>query len=581
MEHQSKSMRDVVGILQRHKLPMLLVTIFIALTGVTLAFVLPPTYRSTATILIEEQEIPADIVRSAITSYADQRIETIKQQVMTRSTLWRIVEQYGLYSSLRRNSPTEEVLERFTKDIHVDVINAKVIDRRTQNATQATIAFTLTYDGESPEITQKVANELTSLFLGENLKSRERHANETTAFLKKESEQLAQQIGSLEVQLATIKQKADGALPELTSVNMTMLNQAERELQDADREIRILEEKKTYLEGELATLKPHTPIISASGERILDSAERLKALRAQHASASGYLSSEHPDVLKMQQEIAALERETGQRATPEELHKKLSGEQARLASLVDRYGDEHPDVIRSRQIIASLEQELQRVVAAGTQAATIKPENPAYINIRSQLSSVTASLQSIRKSRDSIKRRVDGYVGRLERTIEMEPTYLDLSRSREESVRKHQEIMSRLLEAEVSKELEIQHKGERFSLIDPPELPEKPEKPNRPVIMFLGLILAIAGGIGSGTILDQLDRSIRGGEHLSRLAGLPPLAVIPYVPNQDDLQRLTRHRVRVAVAGAGGLVLLIVSVLAMGYPLDVVWVAALRKFGLG
>jgi succinoglycan biosynthesis transport protein ExoP len=313
---------------------------------VALAFLLPPSYRSTATILIEEQEIPSDIVRSAITSYADQRIETIKQQVMTRSTLWKIIEQYGLYSSLRENSPTEEVLERFTKDIRVDVINAKVIDKRTQSPSQATIAFTLTYEGESPDITQKVANELTSLFLGENLKSRERHANETTSFLKRESEQLAQKIGALESQLATVKQKADGALPELTSLNMSMLNQAERELQDADRDIRTLEEKKTYLEGELASLKPHTPIISAGGERILDSAERLKAIRAQYASAIGYLWPEHPDVLKLQQEIAALERETGRRATPEELHKRLSGEQAHLASLADRYGDEHPDVIR-------------------------------------------------------------------------------------------------------------------------------------------------------------------------------------------------------------------------------------------
>jgi uncharacterized protein involved in exopolysaccharide biosynthesis len=258
----------------------------------------------------------------------------------------------------------------------------------------------------------------------------------------------------------------------------------------------------------------------------------------------------------------------------------LAGEQAHLATLTDRYGDDHPDVIRSRQVIASLEQELQRVVAAGTQAAAVKPENPAYINIRSQLSSATASLQSLRKSRDGIKRRVDGYAGRLERTIEIEPTYLDLSRNREESVRKHQEIMSRLLEAEVSKELEVQRKGERFSLIDPPDLPEKPEKPNRPVIMFLGLILAFAGGIGSGAVLEQLDHSIRGGNHLSRVAGLPPLAVISYIPNEDDLKRLGRQRVRVALAGAGVVVLLIVSVLALGYPLDVVWFAALRKLGL-
>jgi uncharacterized protein involved in exopolysaccharide biosynthesis len=238
-------------------------------------------------------------------------------------------------------------------------------------------------------------------------------------------------------------------------------------------------------------------------------------------------------------------------------------------------------VIRSQQIVASLDQELQRVLAAGVQTATVKPENPAYINIGSQLSSVSSSLRSIRKSREGIKHRVDTYANRLERTIELEPAYLDLSRSREESVRKHQEIVSRLLEAEVSKELEVQHKGERFSLIDPPDLPQKPDKPNRPVIMFLGLILAIGGGVGSGALLEQLDRSIRGGAQLGRLAGLSPLAIIPYVPNQDDLKRLVRQRVSVTVAGAGVAVALVVSVLAMSYPLDVIWFAALRKFGLG
>jgi uncharacterized protein involved in exopolysaccharide biosynthesis len=580
MDQGSLNLRQIGQIARRRRVPIVVTTVTLFFLSVIVGYLLPTVYKSTATILIEEQEIPPDIVRSAITSYADQRIETIKQQVMTRSTLWKFVEQYGLYRGLRQNSSTEEVLERFTKDIQVEVMNVKVIDKRTQTPTQATIAFTLAYEGESPEITQKVANELTSLFLNENLKTRERHAQETTAFLKKESEQLAQRIGGVELQLAAIKQKADGALPELTPLNMTMLNQAERELLDADRDIRALEEKKTALEGELAILKPHTPIIAAGGERILDSGERLKALRAQYASAIGYLSEEHPDVLKMQQEIAALERETGQNASPEELHKKLTGEQTRLATLVDRYGEEHPDVIRSRQIIVSLEEELERVIKAGTRSAAVKPENPAYINIRAQLSSATASLQALKKSREGIKRRVNEYAGRLERTVEIEPTYLDLNRTREESVRKHQEIMSRLLEAEVSMELEVQRKGERFSLIDPPDLPEKPEKPNRPVIVILGLIAAIAGGVGSGAAFEQLDRSIRGREHLARLAGLPPLAVIPYVPNRDDLRRLVRYRVRAAMAGVGVVVLVIVYVLAMGYPLDVVWYAAMRKLGL-
>ena len=111
-------------------------------------------------------------------------IETIKQQVMSRASLWRIVEQYGLYKRLRKGSPTEEVLQQFVKDIQIEVINVKVVDKRTQTPTQATIAFTLAYDGETPDLAQKVTNELTDLFLGENLKSRERHAQQTTAFLK-------------------------------------------------------------------------------------------------------------------------------------------------------------------------------------------------------------------------------------------------------------------------------------------------------------------------------------------------------------------------------------------------------------
>ena len=575
-----KSLRDLWQMLRRRRGPIFFTAMAIAMVGVATAFLWPAVYRSKATILIEEQEIPSDIVRSAISSYADQRIETIKQQVMTRATLWRIVEQYGLYAKLRQRDPAEEVLEQFTKDIQVDVMNVKVIDKRTQTPTQATIAFTLAYDGESPEIAQRVANELTSLFLGENLKTRERHAQETSAFLKKESEQLAARIQQLEVQLADLKHQADGALPELTSLNMTMLGQAERELLDADRDIRSLEEKRAYLEGELAILKPHTPIIGAGGERILDSGERLKALRAQYASATGFLSSEHPDVLRMQDEIASLERETGQQPTPDELYKKLSGEQARLADFLDRYGEEHPDVIRSRKIAASLQQELDRALKVSTQSAAVKPENPAYINIRAQLSSATASLQSLRKSREGIKRRVDEYARRLERTAEVEPAYLDLHRDREESVRKHMEIMSRLLEADVSKELEVQRKGERFSLIDPPELPEKPERPNRPVILILGMILALGGGVGSGALCEQLDRSIRGVTQISKIVGVPPLAVLPYVPNQDDLQRLTRRRVRVVVGGVGLVALMMVSVHVMGYPLDVMWYAAMRKLGL-
>lgn len=579
MDSPRKDLFDYLKLLRRRRTMILSVGALLLAGSVALAFLLPAVYRSTGTILIEEQEIPPDLVRSAIATYADQRIETIKQQVLSRSTLWRIVEQYDLYKTLRKRSPTEEVLNRFTKDIQIDVMNVKVIDRRTQNPTQATIAFTLAYDGESPDLAQKVANELTSLFLGENLKTRERHAQETTSFLKRESENLSKHIQELEGKIADVKQRAEGALPELVQLNMQLMNQAQRELIDADRDIRSLRERKTYLEGELATLKPHTPIISASGERLLDSGERLKALRAKYASESAYLKPDHPDIIKMKQELSSLEQEPGATDGRDELSKRLMAERAVLADLRERVKESHPDVLRVQDVVASLEQELQAATLRASKPLSVKPENPAYINIQSQLASTRASLQALETARVDLKRRMTEFAKRLELTSAIEPEYQDLVRDRENSVRKYQEITSRLMEAQVSAELEVQRKGERFSLINPPELPEKPDRPNRLAILLLGVVCAAAGGIGAGIAADNMDRTIHTPEQLGRAMRSIPLGVIPYLPTEAEVALFGRRRAAFGLAGIGAMVVGAVVLHLTWMPLDVLFYTIWRKLG--
>ena len=137
-----------------------------------------------------------------------------------------------------------------------------------------------------------------------------------------------------------------------------------------------------------------------------------------------------------------------------------------------------------------------------------------------------------------------------------------------------------MLEAKVSEGLEVQRKGERFSLIDPPGLPENPEKPNRKAIGLLGLILALAGAAGSAAVAENLDHSIRAPEQVARLTQAFPLAVIPYMPNRADVTR-ARARLRL-VRGAGLAVVAALLLLSHVFwtPLDVLWYAALRKIGL-
>ncbi|MEX5219698.1 MAG: hypothetical protein NW701_17850 [Nitrospira sp.] len=572
-------LQDYLAILRRRRTLMMLVGGLLFSAAMAVAVLWPATYKSTATILIEEQEIPLELVHSTITSYADQRIEMIKQQVMSRGSLWGVVDKYNLYPDIRRNSPTEEVIKQFTKDIEVEVISADVIDKRTQHATKATIAFTVSYENQSPVTAQKVANELTSLFLGENLKFRERQAQEATIFLSQEAESLGKHIEEVEAKLAQFKQTAGAALPELMQLNLQLMNQAERELMDLDQQIRTLEERKNYLEGELATIKPNTPILSVTGERILDSVERLRALRAEYVSAAANLSPDHPDVMKMRQEISALATEVGSNPGSEELVKRLVDVRAKLAALTDRYGIDHPDVLETRRVIKSLEEEIQHVDDNATQPMP-RPENPAYINIQVQLNSAASSLEALKTSRAALKRRWQDYAKRIERTPEIEPEYLVLIRDRDTSTVKYQDIRSRLLEAKVSEGLEVKRKGERFSLIDPPGLPESPEKPNRKIIALLGSVLALAGGAGVAALAENIDHAIHSAEQLARVTHMVPLAVIPYMPNKSDVSRALTRRKILRMTGVGA----VATVLALAHlfwlPLDVVWFAVLRKIGL-
>jgi uncharacterized protein involved in exopolysaccharide biosynthesis len=358
------------------------------------------------------------------------------------------------------------------------------------------------------------------------------------------------------------------------------MSQADRELMDIDRQIRTLEERKNYLEGELATIKPNTSIMSVTGERILDSSERLRALRAEYVGASANRSPDHPDILKMKQKIEALEKETGQLPEIEEASKQLIEARATLATVSERLGKDHPDVVQARRTIAALEREVQQFGSVPLRRPMGRPENPAFINLQAQLNSATSSLNALRATRTAVKQRFQDYVARLERTSEMEPDYLFLTRDRDTSGQKYQDIRSRLLEAKVSEGLEAQRKGERFSLIDPPNLPEKPDKPNRLAIVLLGFILALAGGIGSGAAAESFDHSIHTPEQLAQLTQLSPLAVIPFMPNGQDLSRAMKRQRLLKGAGVAAFVAILALLHVFVLPLDVLWFAALRRFGI-
>src|SRR6202012_2773265 len=132
-----------------------LVTGLLTALTIVAGVVWPPTYRTGATILIEQQEIPQELVRSAITSFADQRIQVISQRVMTTQNLLTLITRYDLYPDIHANKPREVLIQRMRDDIALRMISADVIDPRSGHPTQATIAFSVGYQNESPELALK------------------------------------------------------------------------------------------------------------------------------------------------------------------------------------------------------------------------------------------------------------------------------------------------------------------------------------------------------------------------------------------------------------------------------------------
>lgn len=577
IEEQTKDLRDYLDAFRRRRTSILITGASIFVISVLLAMLWPPTYRSTATILIEEQEVPPDLIRSTITSYATQRIQTISQTVMTRANLLQIIEKYDLYHNKRRLETTEEIQERMRKDVNVEMINADVIDPRSGRPTPATIAFTLSYDGEVAAVTQKVASELTTLFLNENLKNRTEKAAETYTFLSTEADKLKEHITELETQMAAFKEKNAGRLPELAPLNRQLADRTESELRDIENQLRTLDDRKFYLEGQLVGLNPLTPTVGADGQQILDPITQLKTLRSQYITASAKYAPDHPDVIRLKREIEGLEKHTGSVNSSTEQAKELAAARTELAAAREKYSSNHPDVIRLTKAVAAQEEALKQKPAPETAVAKENPDNPAYLNFKAQLEGIKSQIQSYIAQREKLKVKLAEYEKHLQQTPEVERNWLVLNRDYENSVRRYQELTAKQNEAQVGQELEKERKGERFSLIDPPQLPEKPIKPKRSAIILFGLMLSMASSLGFAAAAESMDSSVRGTRGVIAVLESPPLSVIPYLHNSEDLARAEKTKQIVITVFVSSFLILLILVHFLWTPLDVLWFRGLRK----
>jgi uncharacterized protein involved in exopolysaccharide biosynthesis len=560
MTHDTQSLGDYLIMARRRIKSIIITSALVLLASILAAILWPATYRSSATILIEEQEIPQDMVRSTITSYADQQIQVINQRVMTLDNIMGIVNKFELYTKEElASTPRSAIADSFQKAVSLDVISADITDQRTGRQQEATVAFSLSYDHRNPRKAQQVTTELVDLYLNENLRNRAEKTRSTESFLRQEANDLNSQLATIEDQLAQFKQQNKDALPESFQFNVQNLRRLESQLQGLQSSMRELRKREMELNGQLAATNPYAPIVLATGETVLADVDRLKALQAEYRNKAALYNSNHPDIIRLQKEIDSLSAKVGHAGDKDELQRLLQERKTDLAELQRTYAPGHPDLVARQRLVEQLEEQLA-MAKSGSSSAT--PDNPTYVYLNNQLSAVRMERVGLEQQSRSLTQEIEDLNKAVLQAPSVEKQYAQLQRNLQSTQAKYLELNAKLREAELAGALEKDRKGQRFTLLEPAQLPVTPVSPNRLALLLVGTILSGAAGLAMMILKEALDDSVRSVKDLTAAAGSPPLASIIYLKTPKE-RFSERPLKRILIFGGIALVLLIGALVAV------------------
>jgi len=210
----------------------------------------------------------------------------------------------------------------------------------------------------------------------------------------------------------------------------------------------------------------------------------------------------------------------------------------------------------------------------------MEPDNPVYIQIRAQRESLEADEQSLVSKQAELRARRAGYEGKMLKSSDVERDMGGLFRRLQTATLSYQNARERLVAAKMGQSLETQSKGERFALVEPPNLPLLPSSPNRPVLLALLIILALAAGLGWPQVAESMDEAIHSSRAIERVQGAPPIAEIPLIETAEDRKNERNVRVGALVIAPLAIAIILALIHFFWIPLDILWYVGLRKFGM-
>ncbi len=459
---------------------------------------LPKVYKATTLILVQSQRVPESYVRPTITDSVASRLSTISQEILSRTRLEKVIQEFNLFSEIRNSVPMEGIVEMMRSAIEVKVQTNPQYER-IQNS------FSISFMGKDPETVMMVTNELASLFIEENLRVRESQAEGTSEFLTKELEGMDQRLKQKEYDIRNFKERTMGKLPQQLDANLRILERLQQQIKTTNESLRAAEDRSVVIQNQIELVKKRESIVrvGSQGDVSVDQGEdplimQLKNLNRELAVAQSKYKETHPDVVDLKKKIADLG--------------------LKVKELMERAGQARAGGIGEQSLPApALDPESQRLLA----------------QYNEQYHAAVMEAKRLRQEEKELKEQIVLYQRRIEDTPRREQELIFLTRDYDLLKTNYQSLLDKKMQAQMAQNLERKQQGEQFKILDPARIPEKPTKPDRDKILLMGAFLGLALGLGLTWFRESMDQSFHTVSDLEDSLGIPVIATIPNLREEE------------------------------------------------
>lgn len=443
--------------------------------SVLVALQIPKQYTSRTLVLVSRPAVPIEYVKPVVTEDVSQRLSSMKGEILSRSRLEPVIEKFNLYVNDRAKIHMEDLVERLRKAVEITPLEAMP---GTQDRSLPGFEVNVTFN--DPHLAQQICTEVTSMFLEQNARALEQQASRTTSFIGQQLDEAKAKLDEQDAKLAQFKRQYIGLLPEEAQSNLSLLTALNTQLDANTQALSRAQQDKAFNENLLG-----------------------------------------------QEEASWKGSQTGQ--NPETLEEQLRTRQEQLAVLESRYTAEHPDVIKLKNEIAEIKKKVEDSSSPKDAPATSRQATePAQIQqLRARIQQAELNYTELLKRQTKIQDQIRVLEGHIAASPMVEMQFKEMTRNYQTALGFYNELLKKRDDSEMAKDLVHQQEGEQFRVLDPPSLPTSPSFPK--MLNFAG------GGLGGGTVLALIilyllmatDKTLHTEREVEAYLKLPVLASVP------------------------------------------------------